>query len=120
GFGIIGCIAAWKSGAFHGSGKWTAPFVIWAMAVGIGIIGTIAPKLVRPIYVGWMAVGFPIGYVMGHILFGVLYFRVFTPVAIFFRLIGRDKMQRKFDKQAKTHWITRGPMPPAKSHFNQF
>ena len=120
GFGIFGCIAAWKSGAFLGSGKWTAPYVLWTMAAVIGVIGMIAPEVVRPVYVGWMALGLPIGYVMTHVLFGLLYFVVFTGIAVFFRLIGRDKMLRKFDKAAKTYWIRRDSPPPPRSYFKQF
>jgi saxitoxin biosynthesis operon SxtJ-like protein len=120
GFGVFGCVAAWKAGVFHGSGNWTAPCVFWALAVVVGVAGLIAPEIVRPIYVGWMAVGLPIGYVVSHVLFGLLYFVMFSGVALVFRLIGRDKLHRQFDKQAKSYWIKRPPMPQAKSYFNQF
>ena len=120
GFAIVGFVVAWKLDVFHGSGKWTAPFVIWILAVLVGILGTIAPKSVRPIYIGWMAVGFPIGYVMSHIVFAIVYFVIFTAVALYFRLTGRDALQRRFDKAAQTYWIKRAATPSPKAYFKQF
>jgi hypothetical protein len=120
GFALVGCIVGWKLGVFHGSAKWTAPLIIWTLAAVVGLFGIVAPQTVRPIYLGWMAIGFPIGYVVSHILFGVVYFVLFTAVAIIFRLIGRDALQRTFDKEAQTYWIKRAAMPSPKDYFNQF
>ena len=120
GFTLVGCIVGWKLGVFHGSAKWTAPLVIWILAAVVGLFGILAPETVRPIYVGWMAIGWPIGYVVSHILFGVVYFVLFTSVAVFFRLVGRDALQRRFDKEAQTYWIKRAAMPSPKDYFNQF
>ncbi len=120
GFGIFGCVAAWKSGAFAGSGKWTTPCVLWSLALVVGLMGMAAPELVRPVYVGWMAVGLPIGYVTTHVLFGLLYFGVFTATALVFRVIGRDKLLRRFDKTAQTYWVKRAAAPPPARYFDQF
>lgn len=119
-FTLFGCVVGWKLGVFHGSAKWTAPVVIWTLAVVVGLFGILAPQAVRPIYVGWMAIGFPIGFVVSHILFGVVYFVLFTAIALLFRLIGRDALQRKFDKEAQTYWIKRAATPSPKDYFNQF
>ena len=119
-FTLFGCFVGWKLGLFHGSAKWTAPLVIWILAAVVGLFGTIAPETVRPIYVSWMAIGWPIGYVVSHILFGIVYFVLFTAIALLFRLIGRDALQRKFDKEAQTYWIKRAATPSPKDYFNQF
>ena len=34
----------------------------------------------------------------------MLYFLVFTPIALAFRLIGRDALRRSADREAKTYW----------------
>lgn len=120
GFTLVGCIVGWKLGVFHGSAKWTAPLVIWILAALVGVLGILAPQFVRPIYIGWMVIGWPIGYVVSHILFGIVYFGLFTQIAIFFRLIGRDALQCKFDKEAQTYWIKRAATPSPKDYFNQF
>jgi len=120
GFALAGCLVGWKAGVFNGSGKWTAPLVMWILAVIVGVFGILAPSRVRPIYVGWMAIAWPIGYVVTHVLFGIVYFGLFTPIAILLRLIGRDALQRKFDKEEESYWIKRTVTPSPKSYFNQF
>ncbi|MEY2481468.1 MAG: hypothetical protein QOI04_2395 [Verrucomicrobiota bacterium] len=119
-FTLLGFFVGWKLGVFHGSAKWTAPLVIWSVAIIVGVLGTLAPEIVRPIYVGWMALGFPIGFVVSHVVFAIVYFVIFTVVAIYFRVTGRDALQRKFDKDAQTYWIKRAATPSPKAYFNQF
>jgi len=93
---------------------------MWILAVIVGVFGILAPSRVRPIYVGWMAIAWPIGYVVTHVLFGIIYFGLFTPIAILLRLIGRDALQRKFDKEEESYWIKRTVTSSPKSYFNQF
>jgi hypothetical protein len=67
-----------------------------------------------------MAVGFPIGWTMSHLLLAVTYFGVLTPVALFFRLVGRDALCRRFDRAASSYWTAR-PLPPdVDRYFKQF
>src|SRR5690349_1488987 len=60
-----------------------------ALAVSIGPVGLVRPRLIRPIFVGWMVVAFPIGWVMSRVLLGIVFYGIFTPLALFFRLCGR-------------------------------
>jgi hypothetical protein len=50
----------------------------------------------------------------------VLYYLVFTPVAVAFRLMGRDALDRKFDPQAASYWEAHNPDRGAAGYLRQF
>jgi hypothetical protein len=55
------------------------------------------------------------------IVLGVLFFVVFTPVAVVMRLVKRDVMNRSFDPTLPTYWNPRSPAgPPPASLSEQF
>lgn len=120
GFSLIAALVAWKLDCFAGSGRWTVPGVIGGAAAVVGLAGAAFPPLVRPLYVAWMGLALPMGLLTGNLMLGLAYFLVFTPVALVFRLIGRDALQRRFDPAAATYWESRPAAPPAERYFQQF
>jgi hypothetical protein len=89
------------------------------LAVTIGPLGLLKPQVVRPIYVGWMIVAFPIGWTMSRVVLGLLFYGVFTPVAFLFRLKGRDVLCRQPRPDKGTHWTPK-PMPTdVRCYFRQ-
>ncbi len=107
-FGLTGrpgvLLAFGLAGAVAGS---TAEWGIYPIYVGgaLVLLGAVFPRILKPVYVGWMAVALAIGAVMTVVLLTVFFLLVVTPVGLFFRLIGRDVLQRKFDRKAATYWI---------------
>ena len=97
----------------------------WGLYIcGVGLVvyvlSLVWPAAVKPIYLGLMAVAFPIGWVLSHVLMGVVYFLVITPIGLVFRLLGRDLLQRRFDREAKSYWIRRRTGSSGKRYFQQF
>jgi len=86
----------------------------------IGAIGFAAPTLIRPLYVVWMALAFPIGWTVSHLIMLAIYYMVLTPIGLAMRLCGRDPMQRRFDRGAQTYWLPRTPRKDLKNYFRQF
>ncbi len=77
----------------------------WPLIIG-GVLaawGALAPSTLRPIYRGWMRFGLFMSKITTPIILGLLFFLVFTPVALFMRLIGRDPLHTKIDKNTSTH-----------------
>ena len=58
--------------------------------------------------------------VVSFVLLAVFYYLLITPVGLFFRLTGRDILQRKFDASAESYWHPRRPAGNIKRYFNQF
>jgi MFS family permease len=81
--------------------------------------GFVLPDLLKPVFFVFMVATFPLGLVMGPLILGVIFYGVFTPVALFFKAIGRDTMTRKFDPAAKTYWVEHKDAEP-KRYFRQF
>lgn len=114
--GLAGAVAAWKLASV----RHVLPITLWALGVGLAAIGLAAPKWIRPVYIAWMAAALPLGWVMSHVALVIIYFLVVTPIALVFRLIGRDLMHRRFDRQAESYWIKRGLPGKAAHYFRQF
>lgn len=99
------------------------PYVSGAFAVLAGLsafFSLVWPRANRPIYVGLALVSYPIGLVLSWVILGLLFYGMITPVGLLFRLIGRDPMNRRFDRAAKTYWQDARPTRPAESYFHQY
>ncbi len=88
------------------------------LAVVIGGLGLVQPRLVRYIYTGWMVAAFPIGWTVSRVMLGALFFLVFTPIGLVFRLTGRDSLRLKHGAGG-SYWIKRGPAPDPAEYLRQ-
>jgi hypothetical protein len=94
---------------------------IVALAAGTAILlcTLVWPRAARIIYVTLSAVGLPIGFVMSFVLLGAFYFLLLTPLALLFRLIGRDSLHRRFDRGQGSYWVPRKPTASLDRYFHQ-
>jgi hypothetical protein len=90
------------------------------MAVIIGTLGLFKPMIVRWIFVVWMILAFPIGWVISQVTLGVLFFGLITPVALFFRMRGRDLLSRKPAPERASFWVDKTTPADPRSYFNQY
>ena len=109
-------MAAWQ-GLYHG--RLRLAIVIGVAAVVIGPLGYWKPSLIRPIFVGWMRVARPIGLAVSSVLLTVLFYGLFTPVAMVFRLIGRDELTLKRPAGAQSYWSPKA-QASKRQYFQQF
>lgn len=86
----------------------------------VGLVGLIAPLLVRPVYVVWMGLAFPIGWTVSHVMMLAVFYLLLTPIGLAMRLCGRDPMRRRIDREAETYWLPRSNRRDVKSYFQQF
>lgn len=93
-----------------------------ALAVGapLVVLGAVVPKWLRLVYQGWMFLAVIMGFVVTRIILVVFFFLVITPVALWFRLIGRDALHRKFDREAKTYWLEKEYPIADRTRFEKF
>lgn len=78
---------------------------IWPWALGAGLIGwgVLAPDSVRGLYRAWMRLALLLNKITTPVLLSVLYFVLFTPIALIMRAVGRDTMQRGADAQQPSY-----------------
>jgi hypothetical protein len=97
-----------------------AGLVLGLLAVTVGTLGLVRPRAVRPIFVAWMVVAFPIGWTISRVLLALMYYGVFTPMALIFRLIGRDPLARRFEPETATYWTPKPAPHELRSYLRQF
>lgn len=99
-----------------------ALFAITALlaAVTLGVFTWKSPDFGKKFYNAWMLAFLPVGWALSHILLGIVYYGVITPIGLFFKLAGRDLLSRKIDPSAKSYWIQRKNHNDSESYFRQF
>jgi hypothetical protein len=96
-FGGVGAIARWR---------WGLPSVataVWAAGTVLVVLYLAAPRVRRPIYVGWMYAVMPIGIAVSYFVLAATYFLILTPIGIVRRMFG-DPLQRQFVPKAISYW----------------
>lgn len=123
-FAVIGMgLLAYAALKFSVGFVWDHP--VFLMCIGIGVLQLLlfqvgVPILSRTLFVVLSVAFVPIGFVLSHVLLAVIYYLVVTPIALVFRLIGRDVIGKKLDRNAKTYWHERSGDRPAASYFKLY
>jgi hypothetical protein len=128
-FGLVGGMIWWRGGFLFWKFPDAAPTVAtWLFAVGMVcgleaglavLMGLRRLPVNQLVYWVLTAVGFPIGFVLSFVLLGLLFFAVLTPIGLFFRLIGRDALQRRLEPERETYWQPHEKAQVAR-YFKQF
>ena len=94
---IFGGLAAWQTWNGHTG---TGTMVLWGVAAVLGGVGLVAPTAIKPVYMAWMVVAFPIGWTVSKVVLAAMLYLVFTPMAFVFRLMGRDALDMRLRRPA--------------------
>ena len=93
---------------------------IWALVASIifFFLAFIAPKvLVFPNKL-WFKFGLLIGSIVAPVVMAFVYFFTILPTGLIMRLLGKDLLKRKLDKNSKSYWVKRSePMGSMKNQF---
>jgi Saxitoxin biosynthesis operon protein SxtJ len=114
---FFGGAAVWQ-GAVRGRVELAA--VLAALAVTIGPLGLVKPRAVRPIFVGWVVLVFPLNWLVSHLFLGLIYYGLFTPTGLLFRLMGRDVLLRQRPSDRPTYWSPKPQPDDVRRYFSQF
>jgi hypothetical protein len=85
----------------------------------VGAAGVFLPKAVKPLFRGLTIMAAPIGMVIGEFAMLLIYFGVFLPFGLVFRIVKRDALQLKFDRKATTYWQPKRQPGGAASYYRQ-
>ena len=94
---------------------WTAAtWALWPLGLAALTLAItmLRPKTLAPLNRLWMKLAALLNRVVSPVVMGVIFFGIFTPVAWFMRIIGRDTMHRRFDPELQSYWIERTPPGP--------
>lgn len=114
---VLGLVAAW--GWFRGGAHWPALTALAGVALAIAGLGK--PTLLAVPNRWWFRFGLLLHRVVSPLVLGLIYFGLFTPVALGMRLFKRDALHRKFEPGKSSYWVDRAPPgPDAESFTRQF
>ena len=93
---------------------------LWAIGIGIIFIALayLAPKTLSMPNRLWFKFGILLGSIIAPIVMALVYFVTVLPTGLIMRLLGKDLLKQKLDKNAKSYWIKRSE--PIGSMKNQF
>jgi hypothetical protein len=91
-----------------------------ALAIVVGVAGLVRPAWIRPIFVGWMVLAFPIGWTISLVLLGLVFYGLFLPIGLVMRLLGRDALSLRPRPDLVSYWQVRPAQGDVRRYFRQF
>jgi hypothetical protein len=104
---------------FYYSDNVTWTYVFIAAAMIFLLVTLIKSDVLLPLNKIWMHFGLLLGLIVSPIVLGIIFFGMFTPIAMLMRLSGRDELRLKF-RHKVSHWITRSEPIKSESFKHQF
>ena len=85
----------------------------------IAAVGLISPQLIRPLFVTLMCVAAPIGLLVSELAMIMIFFGLLFPIGLVFRLLKRDALNLKIDRDSNSHWNVKKQPPNVASYYRQ-
>lgn len=104
---LFGILIPWLRGT-----GW--PMWPWILSAFLILTGLIVPKALSPVFRVWMKFGHIMNRVNTTIILTVVFFVVFTPVALLMKIIGRDVLYREFEPETESYRIISEKTKPKK------
>lgn len=117
GLAIILAFIGWRNSAHHGMG--ILPIILWSFAGLFTVVSLVNVELLKPFYKKWMIGAHFIGNIISAIILSFMFYAVFGIVGIILRVMKKDLMDRKIDKNSKSYWIFREPKPFEKEAYTR-
>ena len=92
---------------------------IWAIIISLIflVLGFFNSKILTPLNKIWFKFGIFLGKIISPVIMGIIFFLVVTPIGFIMRLLGKDVLNLKYNKN-KSYWIEKnGPKSKMKNQF---
>jgi hypothetical protein len=122
-FGALAVCAwreSWPFSSGLGAARVASAVALGAVAITAAAFAVVKPAWNRVLYVGLVAIGYPVGLVLSHAAMAALFFGVIAPIGLLLRLLDKDPLQRTLERDRASYWTrARGPRS-RESYFRQF
>jgi len=71
------------------------------------VLGLVNSKILTPLNKLWFKFGMILNIIIPPVVMGIVFFLVVTPIGVIMNIMGKDLLNKKFDKKKKTYWIKR-------------
>jgi hypothetical protein len=92
----------------------------WGSATALLLLLSLVPRMGRYVYVAWLGLGVALGKVTTPLLLGVVWLVLFVPLALVFRLVGRDALRRRPLAAGMSYWVAHEKPTTVRNYFRQF
>ena len=90
------------------------------LSIAILIITFIIPKILHPLNISWMYLGYLISLIVSPIILGIIFYLLITPIAMFLKIIKRDELGIN-NTSIESSWKKRQEIKYSEEYFhNQF
>ena len=92
---------------------------IWSTIISLIflVLGLLNSRILTPLNKFWFKIGIFLGKIISPLLMGISFFLVVTPTGLIMRLLGKDVLNLKYNKN-KSYWIEKkGPKSKMKNQF---
>ena len=113
--GILVAIAAVRTllHMWDGTAAGWIEMVLGGIGLALIVLGLIVPAQLAPLNRAWTRLGLILFKVVNPVVLGLIYLTTIVPIGLLMRLLGRDLLSLKLDRQAKSYWVVREPPGPA-------
>lgn len=121
-FGFVFAIVFFAIGVWRvHHGDYELAILFLALAAVFAFFGAIVPHILRPLNILWFWFGMKLQKIVSPIVLGMLFFMTVTPTALIFRLLRKDLLNMRIEKELDSYWIHRDPPgPKPRSMSKQF
>jgi saxitoxin biosynthesis operon SxtJ-like protein len=87
----------------------------WALvAAAAFLLAALAlPRILGPLNRLWLRMGLVLHACISPVIMGLVFYTTVTPIGVVRRLLGKDPLRLRWDRDAVTYWIKRKPPGPA-------
>jgi hypothetical protein len=103
---------------WRASPTWLA--ILFSLACLVVALAYLQPRVVRPLFVGIILLAAPIGMLTGELAMLLIYFAIFLPISLAFRLARRDALQLRIDRKAASYWQGKTEPKDVASYYRRY
>jgi hypothetical protein len=120
GFPIVAAVLFLVKGLVTHTWNPVPSYWIGGIGLALGLLLLAVRVLAKPFYLVWHFLGCCVGIVVSNALMAGFFFTVVTLTGLLLRLLGRQPLQKRFNKKATTYWIDAERATGPKRYYRQF
>lgn len=97
-FALVFAVVPWLRRGHVALWPWALAGILWAAAL-------LRPRLLQAVYRGWTRLGLVLGRFNTRVILTLIFFLTVAPLGIVMRLLGRDRMGRRFEPGAQSYRV---------------
>ena len=118
-FGLL-CLVALPILGWMWGATWTWIAFLFVIACIVAVLSYLQPRLVRLLFIGLILLAAPIGMVVGELAMLLIYFVIFLPISLLFRLVQHDALQLRIDREAESYWQAKAEPKDIASYYRRY